>query len=580
MRRLLIGLLLAFGLVCATHAQPAKPEPDPVDPLLADAEQAIASHALVEFAASVESRIKPLLSDLEETDLAHLTNLAGWREMARFCARIEQPEESTAQTMQWLIRHPRVMQRLMLAVSDADAPDRVLTVLGALRTAYDAQLEQYPDLTAAMCVVWDTPARFDDDNPSPEVDRAVWLFKYLTTGRDRLRFDLTRMPTELAAYVVDNAGSQEDVAWATKQYSRRGAIGSAYFDVRYDTSAYFGAAGKAVGAHEYTLANLARYGGVCSDQAYFATTVAQSLGVPACICVGLGGASETAHAWVGYLDTRGRTIAWNFSEGRYAEHLYWKANVQDPQTRAMITDSDVGLLAEAARTNERDRLASRALCKVADLADPHAVFALYRRAIELSPGNREAWMQLAQLGAELRLSDAQLAAMTQVIANFAAKSYPDFALEILQKLHSGRGTQQRMQVLKQAREMFKRPDLVASIRLAEGDLLRDQQRPSAALAAFGEVLTQYHNAGPITLAALQRIETLLRENNELRRLAAIYAQAWQRLPVPTASAYARSTPYCLVGQKYVTVLEELGESAEARRVRSRLNSVTGTRAAP
>jgi hypothetical protein len=312
---------------------------------------------------------------------------------------------------------------------------------------------------------------------------------------------------------------------------------------------------------------------VCGDQAYFATHVARSLGVPACVCAGLGGASEVGHAWVGYLETRGRTVTWNFSEGRYPEHQYWKGTAQDPQTRENITDSDVGLLAELSRTSPRDRLASRALCKVADLAQSSSAADVYMKSIDLSPGNRDAWLKLAQLGADLKLSDAQFSQVTAVIGKFAAKPYPDFAFQIVQKLHSGRGTTQQLTALRQARAMFNRPDLLASIRMAEGDLLRNPQRPGAALSAYGEVLTQYHNAGPIVLAALQRLDVMLRESNDLRRLAGIYGQTWQRMPCPTSTAYVRSTPYYLVGEKYLGLLEELGEGAEAQRVRARLDSL-------
>ena len=118
MRRPWNAILLACALVCLAHAQPAKPDADPLDPLLADAEQAIATSSLPDFASSVESRLKPLLADLENAGLVQLTNLTVWREVARLGARIEEPDESQTETIQWLIRHPRVMQRLMLALED------------------------------------------------------------------------------------------------------------------------------------------------------------------------------------------------------------------------------------------------------------------------------------------------------------------------------------------------------------------------------------------------------------------------------------------------------------------------------
>jgi hypothetical protein len=467
----------------------------------------------------------------------------------------------------------------MLALSDADAPDRVLAVLSALRAEHGEKLEQFPDLACAMCVVWDTPRNFDADNPRADTERPVWLFKYLVMAQNRLRFDPQEVPWELAIYIADIQVSQDEMAWAVKRYAQRGAIGGTYFDVPYDLSAFYGTAEKAIGAHDYTLPNLARFGGVCVDQAYFASNVARSVGVPACVCVGMGGASEVGHAWVGYLELRGRAPAWNFSEGRYPELQFWKGTIQDPQTRQNITDSDVGMLAELARTSPRDRLASRAMCRAADLAGPKRM-EVYTKAIDLSPGNRDAWLALAQLGADLKLTDAQYAQVMQVVSKFAAKNYPDFALAMIQKLNSGRGTDQQTRALRQAKQLFTRPDLLAALRLAEADLLRAAREPAGAMAAYGEVLRQYHNAGPIVLDALERVEQLCRDSNDLPRLAAIYSQAWQRMQHPRPTAYVQTTPYFFVGRKYQYLLEEIGQSAEAQRVRARLNSLAGQRASP
>lgn len=573
----LVALLLTTAL--ATGAPKAAPATQSADLLLVEASQAAATGKLADFATSIETGITPLLNDLNAVDLQRITRLAALREFGLFFSRIEEPDERSVQTLQWITQHPKLLETLMLAVGEADAPDRVLAVLSALESEHGPRLETFPHLAAAMCVVWDTPRLFDPENPQPDTERPVWLFRYLTQRHKQLRFDPAVVPWELSVYTVDNQVSQEEVAWALDRYSQRGAIGASYFDVPYDVAAFYGTADKAIGSQEYTLQNLVRFGGICADQAYFASNVARSIGVPACVVVGLGGASEASHAWVGFLDSRGKTIVWNFSEGRYPEHLYWKGSIQDPQTREMMSDSDVGLLAELARTNNRDRLASRALCKSADLAPVGQAPAVYMKAIDLSPGNRDAWLRLAALGADLKLSDHQFNAVTQVMARFAAKPYPDFAFDILLKLNSGRGTNQQLAALKHARTLFNRTDLLASIRMAEGDLMRANQQPSAALTAYGEVLTNYHNAGPIVLAALDRTEQLLREAGQLQRLAAIYGQTWQRLPLPKPTAYVRSTPYYVVARRYIDVLEEIGADAEAQRVRLRLNSLASGRAA-
>jgi hypothetical protein len=383
------------------------------------------------------------------------------------------------------------------------------------------------------------------------------------------------LPWELAVFVVDNVVSQDEVAWAVQRYGGRGAIGACYFDVPYDYNVLTTGAHRMIDGTDYTLMNLVRVGGICGDQAYFASNVARSLGVPACMAIGLGGAMEgTAHAWVGYLEVKGSHVAWNFSEGRYAEMQFWRGAVQDPRTRDRITDSDVALLAELLNTTPENRVLSSALCKAADLVEPERRADVYTRAVNLSPGNRDAWALLARLGAERKLSDAQMTKAMQVVAKFAAKAYPDFAYETIKTLNSGRGAEQQVKALKDARALFgQRPDIQASIRLAEGDLLKDQKKPAQAMGIYTEVLQRYNNAGPIVLEALDRLDALLREHNELAKLASIYKDVWQRFPQPTRGGYIRSTPFYLVAERYMSLLKEIGDAPEAARVQQRLNSL-------
>ena len=79
------------------------------------------------------------------------------------------------------------------------------------------------------------------------------------------------------------------------------------------------------------LPNLVRFGGVCSDQAYFASTVAKAMGVPSAVITGTG--PDVGHAWIGYLEVRGREAAWNLESGRYDAYKNVRGVAADPQTR-------------------------------------------------------------------------------------------------------------------------------------------------------------------------------------------------------------------------------------------------------
>jgi hypothetical protein len=553
----------------------AGPKQAPPDPLIAQASDAVAAGELASFVTSVQQELEPILVQLNQADQDQLTHLVALREFGQYFGRIKTKDldSDQQQTLQWLADEPKLLNTLMMAISDDDAPDRVLAVLTALHADQKNRLEDFPDLTTAICVVWDAPAQRNDDDGKLAVARAVRLMRYYS--RQNFRFNLQKLPWKLATYVVDNVVSEDEIAWALQRYSGRQAIGGIYFDVPYDYDSFYGTSNdpnKKDRAH--TLQNLVRFGGVCIDQAYFATQVARSLGIPATICTGQGGTGEVGHAWVGYLDLSGDSLAWNFSEGRYAEYQFWKGEVDDPQTRHSTTEADVSMLAELGRSSQRDRLASDALCKVADMFDKTRRADIYMKAVNLSPGNSRAWQGLAELGATLDLTDRQRNNLKAALEKFAVRQYPDFALAILMRSISGCENMQQERALEQMQTMFDRPDIKTQIRLAQGDLAMREKRPGDAMFAYGQVLNLYGSSGPLVLETMQHVDTLLHETGNLNLLSTIYRDAWQHLPQPEGSAYVKSTPFYILGMRYKELLVEAADARDAQAVQNRLDSLT------
>src|SRR4029078_11391245 len=99
-----------------------------------------------------------------------------------------------------------------------------------------------------------------------------------------------------------------------------------------------------------------------------------------------------------------------------------------------------------------------------------------------------AWLALADMGARAKLTDVQSRQFKQVIAQSAARQYPDFALSILLGLISGKPGPQQLAELDDMRPLFAgtRPDIQADLSAAKGDLLKKENRPSDALAVYGE----------------------------------------------------------------------------------------------
>ncbi len=93
----------------------------------------------------------------------------------------------------------------------------------------------------------------------------------------------------------------------------------------------------------YTLAEIKQKGGVCVDQAYFASMTAKANGIPAMTISGEG--DRGAHAWFGYEESR---TSWNLSTGRYKDN-YAAGTTRDPQTHRTIKEQELRELAAPAR---------------------------------------------------------------------------------------------------------------------------------------------------------------------------------------------------------------------------------------
>lgn len=581
----LVGFaVMAVVPVAFAQRRGARPATSPSNALVSSAADAVATGTLKEFSAKIEQRLAPLLRTPKTVDPDELLTLASLREFARYWGRLDNLDGTSIQTLQWLVRQTDLRNALMMGASQFDTPDRVLHVLQVLRDDQKDKLNQLPEVAAAICLVWDQPANqrhgtvVPDDDPTTATStgKPRALMNYFLTARTQLRIDPQQLPVELAVYLVDNPIDEDELAWAFGRYSSRDRVGSVFFDVNYDTEAYAGRAKLKLTKQRYSLMNILELGGICGDQAYFAAQVARTIGVPATICTGKGGIEGVGHAWVGFLEVRGNRAAWNFDEGRYTEQLYWKGRVVDPQTRESLSDSDVSMLAELWSTPRQDRLVSVALSKSADLADKNGEAAIQMQAINLSPGNRRAWLALSDLAANSKLNEKQFADFAATVSRFAAKRFPDFAFTVLEHSISGRTPEKQIAALEDLRKAYSsdRPDLLAAIRVAQGDLYRRLNQPDAALASYGEALSRSSNLGPVVLDAMEHVDSLLHEANALPKLAEVYDTVWKRMPQPEASIAIQSTPYYRIGERYSQLLGELHQPAAADNVRARLDSLT------
>ncbi len=536
-----------------------------VDSLAAMSREAAASGRLEPLETYAESALSELLLD-PAADAGRIVRLQTAREFARYFAGIPVLDEGQRETLAWLADRPALAATLMAAVTDADKPERVLAVLSRLRLDHGDRVADWPDLAAALCVVWDDPPAGRDGyvDPAGAVERASGLFHFYSRAKGR--FDLQQLPWALAVFVVDNPLAEADVAYARRRYGRAAApLATIAADVPWDRAHDLTGAPKRVDALPYTLENLAACGGDVYDRAYYAAGVAKSVGAPAVVFSGAAGIGGEAGAWVGRLEPAGKSARWVF-DGRALEA---SGTATDPQTHAAVEESEVAVLASLQRASAADRLASWAMAKGTDLAPADAEDALLRRAITLCPGNRLAWERLADAASE---NDGRAAAALAAIGKFAAADYPEFALNLAKRLTAGQPDAARLKAWAAVAALLpaRRADLQARVKLERADVLRSAGREEAALAEYGAVLTGPPTAGPAVLLAADAVDALLRGRGEYRRLANVYDFLLRRLPPPPPGAFTRGTPYVSVGNRYADLLDALGESTKAATVRRQL----------
>jgi hypothetical protein len=512
------------------------------------------------------------------------------------------PEKRNA-LLPYLRQHPNLAQTLVFLIrSDAQRSTSVYALLDTLRQKRGAQLENDCSLAAAVCVVQNRPNTLHvNENTVTSVD-PIDIFDYYVRNENRMYFGIRNVPAELLIHVVDTTASISEMQWALDRYAGNSKVGELFFKIKYD-HAYLKSGGtKTLTAKGFNLQNILRYGGVCVDQCYFATTVGKAIGVPTAMDLGVSG--EGGHAWVGFLQSNGSTGWWNFDVGRYQDYQGIQGTVKDPQTRRDIPDSYVSLLGEMIGTRPVDRQSTVALTDAAkrlatlakqdiDVPAP-PVDAVSSSTTILKPRARTTATQLMLIDAALRQSLAYTPAWFTVrdlatddkltladkqqwadrLLKLGAKKYPEFTLEVLMPMvQTIDDPKQQDALLTNMLTIFAaRLDLSARIRMAEAALWESQHQADRAGECYMDVVDRYCNNGPFVLDALAGAEKLLRETNRADKVLQLYQQAWARTKQPQGFApeFVRSSNWFRIGVLYARKLTDAGSDTLALEVETQL----------
>ena len=243
---------------------------------------------------------------------------------------------------------PAVSHLFIRKLDPLNVKKQALLNLLRLAQANLDDLNNYAALGVAFSLVFDKP--FPLDWPHHQVDpKAVPIGDldvvqrfdfYVQSDRDKkLALDLTLPTFENLKFLVDSEVRLSELAYAQTNPNRisYSSFQDAFFSIKYDPS-------RAQGGNfvfnwrlpTYTLKDIETTGGICVDQAYYATILGKGLGIPILYFQGEG--VDGGHAWFGYRSSRG---AWELDCGRYASQNYPRGYALDPQTWRVIDDTQL-----------------------------------------------------------------------------------------------------------------------------------------------------------------------------------------------------------------------------------------------
>ncbi|MBL8760859.1 MAG: hypothetical protein JNL50_06090 [Phycisphaerae bacterium] len=469
------------------------------------------------------------------------------------------------------------------------------------------QVADFPNLAAAIALVWDKPPGF----ARAEIPDPVELFDYFTASAKKLVFDPKSTPPELLVFMVDVAAPVSDLRWAMEKHASDRRIGHVYFDVPYDTEFFKYSQPLKLDKHPFNLSNIRKVGGVCVHQAYYAATIGKAIGVPT-VQMGAAGA-DVGHAWVGFLEP-GSPVRWNLDFGCYEEYKKLVGHTANPQTGDDMTDAEVALLAALASDKAQDRALATAWTdaslRVGGLINRNLDFpprvdlkgwsappprsksndtrlALLKFAVNASPAYAPAWRSVIDLASGAKLSNTQINEWANAVIDLAGQTSPGFALEVLIpviKLVQDDKEQEKLwdwayaQFYSNLREAkYRRVDLAVRVRMEQAQFFIDRKNTDRAYKIYQDLVQNFSDEGPFVVDAAQKCAAMMKERGSTPvQVANMLRDMWRKTKKPgkMSGQFVTQSNWYRIGGLYLDALTTAGNTNDAKAVRTQLEAVT------
>ena len=555
---ILATMILALGAHAPPNPNPAPgPDPDPIQNRCDELASGIdGTRALNTAISQIRSRCDTLGAVLAADDLARLAAPEGWLAILTLIDRAGADPAIASRLADFPVF---AIELGLLADPDRDAPRGVIELADRLARQRPGALAEFPELAAALCVVHDAPERYTrwiNENRVRAPDPLA-IFDHFTRNAPRLAVHPDTLSPELLVHVVDTTESPEQMRWALARHGASPDIGRRFFEIEYDIAHLRDGATKRVSAAgDYRIESIARHGGVCADQAYFAESVAKACGIPSAYVSARG--ADVSHAWVGFLETRRQRPAWNFRSGRYEEYRDLRGSLVDPQTRTRVADGRLGLTSGLAGRPDEARRTVRAVTRLVgrmndgtwnpdpDREPPGARregtlgerLEMLRAALERCPEVPEAWELVGRMTREFDIPTETLDTWARALETLCGRAHPDFAFDTLADMFRGvDDPHRRLELWEWAYDKYRaRPDLASRVRFEQARILERLGEKHRAWTAYQNIVTEFLNEGPMCVTALGAMRDMLKRDDRRAEIIPYLEQTLRRVDRPARMA--------------------------------------------
>jgi len=237
-----------------------------------------------------------------------------------------------------------------------DDADKALKILCQIYQKHSKEMRDFGALAVAFAVVHDQP--FPEGWPHAFVEKKSLMigketplerfeFYLKMSAEKKLILDIRKMSPNDLKFVVDTPVELMELRRLHNvRISSARQFEQLFHVVRYDEPRL--QQGKYVWPHgQYAVATINKKGGLCVDQAYFASHTAKAKGVPSIVFMGQG--NSGAHAWLGVLKSYS---TWDFDLAKFRHEKYPVGITYDPQSWQKLTDSECVFLQRRSMASE------------------------------------------------------------------------------------------------------------------------------------------------------------------------------------------------------------------------------------